>query len=59
MVPPLKEIINVCVRVKKNEKDFFFNHETYTRIIVIDLIMVKSFRVCPVIFPFKEKGLST
>ena len=43
MVPPLKEIINVCVRVKKNEKDFFFSHETYTRIIVIDLIIVKLF----------------
>ena len=59
MLLPLKEIINVCVRVKKNEKDFFFSHETYTRIIIIDLIMVKSFGVCPVVFPFKEKGLST
>ena len=48
----------VCERVKKNKR-FFFSHETYTRIIVIDLTIVKLFRVCPVVFPFKEKGFST
>jgi len=40
----------VCVRAKKNLSCFFFSRETYTRIIVIDLIIVKLFRVCPVIF---------
>ena len=60
MLPLLKEIISVCVceRVKKNKR-FFFSHETYTRIIVIDLTIVKLFKVCPVVFPFKEKGFST
>ena len=50
MLLPLKKIISVCVRVKKNKRDIFFNHETYTRVIVIDLIIVKLFGVCPVIF---------
>ena len=50
---PLRKII--CVRGKKNKRDFF-SRETYTRIIVIDLIIVKLFGVCPVIFPFKRKG---
>jgi len=53
----------LCVRAKnknKNKRDFFFfSHETYTRIIVIDLIIVKLFGVCPVVFPFKEKGVFT
>ena len=65
-MPHLKEIISVCVcvcerereRVKKNKRDFFFSHETYTRIIVINLIIMKLFRVCSVIFPFKKKGFS-
>ena len=57
MLPPLREIICVCESKKKQEK-FLFNHETYTRIIVIDLIIVKLFGVCPVVFPFKEKGFS-
>ena len=58
MLLPLKEIINVCVRVKKNEKDFFFSCEIYTRIIVIDLIIVKLFKVRLVVFPIKEKEFS-
>ena len=49
----------MCVRVKKNKRDFFFNHETYTRVIVIDLITMKSFGVCPMVFPFKEKMFFT
>ena len=48
----------MCVRATKNEI-FFFSHETYTRDIVIDLIIVKLFGVCPVVFPFKEKRFST
>ena len=61
MLLPLKEIISVCVcvKAKKNKRDFFFSHETYIRIIVIDLIIVKLFGVCPVVFPFKKKGFST
>ena len=54
----LKEIISVCVRAKKNKR-IFFSHETYTRIIIIDLIIVKLFGVCPMIFPLKEKRFST
>ena len=38
VLPPLKKIINLCVRVKKNKRDFFFSRETYTKIIVNDLI---------------------
>ena len=49
MLPHLKKIISVCVSKEKQEK-FFFNRETYTRIIVIDLIIVKLFKVCPVVF---------
>ena len=53
----------MCVRAKKNKRDFlfiiifllFYSRETYTKIIVIDLIIVKLFGVCPVVFPFKEK----
>ena len=47
---------NLCERAKKNKRIFFlfFSCETYTKIIVIDLIIVKLFGVCPVIFPFKR-----
>ena len=58
VLPPLRKIISVC-ESKENKRDFFFNRETYTRIIVIDLIITKLFGVCPFIFPFKEKGFST
>ena len=34
---PLRMIISVC-ESKENKRDFFLNHETCTRIIVIDLI---------------------
>ena len=55
----VKEIISECVRVKKKQKRFFFSHETYTRIIVIDLIIVKLFGVCLVVFFLsKKKGFS-
>ena len=55
---------NLCVREQRKIREififyFFYSHETYTRIIVIDLIIVKLFGVCPVVFPFKEKGFST
>ena len=49
MLPYLRKIINVC-ESKENERDFFFNHETYTKIIIIDLIIVKLFGVCFVVF---------
>ena len=54
----LRNIISVC-ECKENKIDFFFNHEIYTRIIIIDLIIVKLFELCPVVFPFKEKGVFT
>ena len=54
----LKKIISVC-ESKENKRDFFFSRETYTRIIVIDLIIVKLFRVYPVVFLFKKKEFST
>ena len=48
---------NWCVCENKEKEDrFFFSRETYTRIIVIDLTIVKLFGICPMIFPFKEKG---
>ena len=53
---PLRKII--CVRESKKKKNIFFNHEIYTRIIVIYLIIVKLFGVCSMIFPFKEKRFS-
>ena len=45
---------NLCATVKKNIYIYIyiFSCETYIRIIVIDLIIVKLFRVCLVIFPF-------
>ena len=55
MLPSLKEIISVCV-CKEKKKKFFFNRETYTRIIVIDLIIVKLFKICLVVFPSKRNG---
>ena len=54
----LIKIISVCEN-KENKRDFFYNRETYARIIVIDLIIVKLFGVSLVVFPFKEKGFST
>ena len=58
VLPLLRKIISVC-ESKENKKDFFFTRETYTKIIVIDLIIVKLFGIYPVVFPFKEKGFST
>ena len=52
---PVRKIICVC-ESKKKKREIFFNRETYTRIIVIYLIIVKLFRVCLVVFSFKEKG---
>ena len=55
MLLHLKKIISVCVRAKKKER-FFFSCKTYTRIIVIDLIIVKLFEVCLVFFfPSRER----
>ena len=53
----------VCVCVcgreresKEKQERFFFMHEIYTRIIVIDLIIVKLFGVCPIVFfPARER----
>ena len=58
-LPPLREIISVCERVKKNKKDFSLVVRHSQKIIVIDLIIVKLFEICPVVFPFKKKGFST
>ena len=58
-LPPLREIINACVRIKKNKRDFSLamKQERHSqKIIVIDLIIVKLFGVYPVVFSFKEKG---
>ena len=64
---PLREIISVCVcvcvcvRVKKNNRDFSLamKQERHSqKIIVIDLIIVKLSGICPMVFPFKEKGFS-
>jgi len=53
----------VCERAKKNKRNFSsairFFCETYTKDIVTDLIIVKSFGIYPMIFPFKEKGFFT
>ena len=57
VLPHLRKIISVCEN-KENKRDFFFSCETYIRIIVIDLIIVKLFGVCHMVFPFKEKGFS-
>ena len=45
----------MCERAKKNKRNFFFNRMTYIRIVVINLIIMNLFRVCPVIFPLKKK----
>ena len=68
-LPPLREIISVCVcvcvcvcvreRAKKNKRDFSLAMRHSQKIIVIDLIIVKLSGICPVVFPFKEKGFST
>ena len=58
-LPPLREIISVCERAKKNKKDFSLAVRHSQKIIVIDLIIVKLFEICPVIFLFKEKVFST
>ena len=50
MLPPLIKIICVCESKKKKERFVFFSRKAYTRIIVIDLIIVKLFEVCPVVF---------
>ena len=57
-VAPLRKIISVCVCEQRKTREFFFSCETYIRIIVIDLIIVKLFGICPMVFPFKEKGFS-
>ena len=50
----------VCERESKEKQEgFLLSRETYIRIIVIDLIIVKLFRVYPVVFPFKKKGFFT
>ena len=46
------------MKVKKNNRDFFFSRETYIKIIVIDLIIVKLFKFFFMIFSFKEKEFS-
>ena len=51
----LLPLSSVC-ESKEKQKCFFLSCETYTRIIVIDLIIVKLLGVCPIVFPFKEKG---
>ena len=62
-LPPLREIISVCVcvcvRIKEKMRDFSLamKQERHSKkFIVIDLIIVKLFEVCPVVFLFKEKG---
>ena len=57
MLPDLKKIISVCVS-KENKRYFFFSRETYIKIIVIDLIIVKLFEVRIVVCPIKEKEFS-
>ena len=58
VLPHLKEIISVCVcESKEKQESFFFSRETYIRIIVIDLIIVKLFRVCLVIFSLQRESI--
>ena len=47
----------MCVRAKKNKRDFFFSHEIYTRIIVIgfDNNEIDS-EFVPWFFPSRRKG---
>ena len=57
-VAPLRKIISVCVcESKEKQESFFFSRETYIRIIVIDLIIVKLFRVCLVIFSLQRESV--
>ena len=49
MLPPLSEIISVCESKQKQERNFSLALR-HTRDIVIDLIIVKLFGVCPVLF---------
>ena len=58
VLPPFRKIVSVCGS-KENKRDFFFNCEIYTKIIIIDLIIVKLFGVCPIVLPFKKKEFST
>ena len=58
MLPPLGEIIYLYESREKKER-FLFSRETHIRIIIIDLIIMKLFGVCHVVFPFKEKRFST
>ena len=60
----IKSITIILMYVSQLKKKYIyiynFSCETYTKITVIDLIIVKLFRVCLVIFPlsffhFKEK----
>ena len=44
----------VCESKEKQER-FFFSRETYIRIIVIDLIILKLFKVCPVVFSLQRE----
>ena len=53
-MPFLRKIISVC-ESKENKRDFYFSRETCTKIIVIDLIIVKLFEVCPWFSPSKER----
>ena len=47
----------MCVKAKKDKESFSLATK-YIRNIVIDLIIVKLFRICPVVFPFNEKEFS-
>ena len=58
MLLHLKEIISMCESKEKKER-FFFSCKTYTIIIVIDLIIVKLFGICRMVFSFQKKGFST
>ena len=58
VLPLLRKIISVC-KSKENKRDFFFNYKTYTIIIIIDLIIVKLFKICFMVFPFKKKEFFT
>ena len=49
-----REIISLC-ESKEKTREIFFSRETYTRIIVINLIIMKLFGVCPVVFSLKKK----
>ena len=56
---PHKKKNGRCRTVKRKRRMALQSREIYTIIIIINLIIVKLFGVCPVIFPFKEKGFST